>query len=183
MSTVNLPANSGIGRRHEAIIMCILCCFTSNLSNHLFSELGLLCLKFNELFKFQLLVKWVCLHCTLVVSYVFWNFYNHYLSLKVVFLFQSFSGSHCNHKRRSSHHWREWQAMYCSWTENEILWRHFLRNHLRPMRRFYGAYLLSKTANSIFKNSHRSFFFKDDFENRFLKIYSITTTKNVVKIL
>jgi len=40
------------------------------------------------------------------------------------------------------------------------------RNHLRPMRGFYGAYLFSKSANSNFENPHRLFIF----EGRILRI-------------
>ena len=57
------------------------------------------------------------------------------------------------------------------------------RNHLRPMRGFYGAYLFSKSANSNFKILIDCSFLRDDFENRFLKNYLISTTKNVGNIL
>ena len=68
--------------------------------------------------------------------------------------------------------WLKWE---CSIVEK------FVRNHLRPIRRFYGAYLLSKSANSNIRIDCS--FWRDDFENRFIKKYSITTTKNVEKIL
>ena len=57
----------------------------------------------------------------------------------------------------------------------------FFRINLRPIRRFYGAYFFSKSANSIFKILIDCPFWKDDFENRFLN-HSMTTTKNVTKI-
>ena len=57
----------------------------------------------------------------------------------------------------------------------------FFRIHLRPIRRFYGAYLFSKSANSIFKILIDCPFWRDDFENRFIKNYSIRTMKNVTK--
>ena len=53
----------------------------------------------------------------------------------------------------------------------------FFRYHFRPMRRFYGAYLFSKSANSILKILVVSSFLRDDFENRFLKNYLITQRK------
>ena len=49
-------------------------------------------------------------------------------------------------------------------------YREFFRIYLRPLRRFYGAYLLSKTANSILKILIDRSFLRDDFENRFLEI-------------
>ena len=36
------------------------------------------------------LVKWVCLHCTIAAYHAHWNTQSHKLSLKVVFLCQSF---------------------------------------------------------------------------------------------
>ena len=65
----------------------------------------------------------------------------------------------------------------CSIIEN------FFRIHLRPIRRFYGAYLFSKSANAIFKILIDCPFWRDDFENRFFFNYSMTTRKNVTKIL
>ena len=41
--------------------------------------------------------------------------------------------------------------MYGSGTEIAVLLRIFYRIHLRPIRRFYGVYLFSKSANAIFK--------------------------------
>ena len=54
---------------------------------------------------------------------------------------------------------------------------------MRPIIRFNGAYLFSKSENSVFKILLHCPFWRDDFENRFFLIYSITTTKNVTKIL
>ena len=56
-------------------------------------------------------------------------------------------------------------------------------DHFKPMRRFYGVYLFSKRANSIFEILIECSFLRDDFENWFLKNYSITTAKNVETIL
>ena len=47
---------------------------------------------------------------------------------------------------------------------------------------FYGAYLFSKSANSIFKILLHCPFWRNDFEKWFFKNYLITTTKNVTKI-
>ena len=58
----------------------------------------------------------------------------------------------------------------------------FFRNHLKPIRLFYSAYLFSKSTNSIFKILIDCWLLRDDFENRLLKNYSIKMTKNVVKI-
>ena len=49
------------------------------------------------------------------------------------------------------------------------------------MKRFYGAYLFSKSANVIFKILLDGSFLRDDFENWFLKNYSITAAKNGVQ--
>ena len=62
------------------------------------------------------------------------------------------------------------------WNEEEIF-----KNHLTPMKRFYSAYLFSKSANLIFKILID--FLRDEFENRFQKKYSKTTTKNEIKIV
>ena len=63
------------------------------------------------------------------------------------------------------------------------------------MRLFYSAYLLSKSVNSIFKIFKDCSFLMDnliydlmddlmdDFENLFLKNYSLTATESVVHIL
>ena len=61
------------------------------------------------------------------------------------------------------------------WSLRDYNWMSFLR-------RFYSAYLFSKSANAIFIILMDCSFSIDDFENRFLKNYSITTTTNVVKI-
>ena len=70
--------------------------------------------------------------------------------------------------------------MIGSLTVNEVV-ETFFRNHLRPIRSFYGAYLFSKSANSIFKILIDCSFSGDDFKKRYSTNYSITTTKNVVK--
>ena len=57
--------------------------------------------------------------------------------------------------------------MYSSISSNVL---NFLGKNLRPMRRFYGAYLLNKSAILIFKILIDCSFLRDDFENRFLKI-------------
>ena len=59
----------------------------------------------------------------------------------------------------------------------------FFRNHLRPIRRFYGPYLFSKSANSIFKVLIDCPCWRDDFKSRFYKNYSKPTKKNVTKFL
>ena len=41
--------------------------------------------------------------------------------------------------------------MYGSWTKVAVLLRIFFGIHLRPFRRFYGAYLFSRSANTTFK--------------------------------
>ena len=41
----------------------------------------------------------------------------------------------------------------------------YFRIHLRPIRRFYGAYLFRKSANSIFKILNYCPFWRDDFVN------------------
>ena len=41
--------------------------------------------------------------------------------------------------------------MYGSWNEIAVL-ENFFMIYLRPIRRFYGAYLFSKNANSKVKN-------------------------------
>ena len=74
-------------------------------------------------------------------------------------------------------------ATYSSWIENIVLWRNFLRNHLRPFLRFYGAYFFSESANSILKILTDCSFLRNDFENQFLRNYSIATTKNFFTIL
>ena len=56
------------------------------------------------------------------------------------------------------------------------------RNPLRPMIRFYDAYLFSKRANLNFKILIDCLFLTDDYENSFLKSYSIMTKKNEIKI-
>ena len=58
----------------------------------------------------------------------------------------------------------EVRMQYC----REIFWI-----PLSLMRRFYGAYLFSKSANSIFKILKDFLFRKNDFENRFFKNYII----------
>jgi len=63
----------------------------------------------------------------------------------------------------------------CSITEK------FFRIHLRPMRLVYGAYLYSKSANSIYKILIDCPFWRDDFENWFYLNYSITPTIKVTK--
>ncbi len=50
------------------------------------------------------------------------------------------------------------------------------------MRRFYGAYLFSESANSTFKNLLDCSFRRDEFQNLLMKNYSITTTKNLTKL-
>ena len=55
------------------------------------------------------------------------------------------------------------------------------RESFETYESFYGAYLFSKSANSIFK-IHIGIL-RDDLKNRVFKYYSITTTKDVVKIL
>ena len=51
------------------------------------------------------------------------------------------------------------------------------------MRRFYGAYLFIKSANSILKILIDCSFLRNDFENQFLRNYSIATTKKNSTIL
>ena len=71
--------------------------------------------------------------------------------------------------------------MYGSWTDNDSIVETFFRNHFRPMWRIYVTYLFRKSANSNFKILIDCSFLMDDFENRFLKNYSSTTTKSEVK--
>ena len=62
----------------------------------------------------------------------------------------------------------------------------FFKIPLRLMRCFYGAYLFSERANSIFETLIDCSFWRarrDDFENRFFFNSSRTTTKNVTSIL
>ena len=57
--------------------------------------------------------------------------------------------------------------MYGSWTEIAVLLRNnFLGLILDLLDVFTGAYLLSKSANSIFKILIDCPFWRDDFENR-----------------
>ena len=71
--------------------------------------------------------------------------------------------------------WLKWE---CSIVEK------FVRNHLRPIRRFYGTDICSAWAQIQSLISSWIVHIKGfDFENRFIKKYSITTTKNVEKIL
>ena len=44
--------------------------------------------------------------------------------------------------------------MYGSWTENGVLWKIYLRIHLRPIQRFNDVQLLSLSAKSTFKIIH-----------------------------
>ena len=55
----------------------------------------------------------------------------------------------------------------------------FFRIHIRPMRRFYGAFMFSKNL----QRTQICLFWSNDVENRFLKNHSLTTMKNVKKNL
>ena len=52
---------------------------------------------------------------------------------------------------------------------------------MRPIRRFYGAYLFSESALEIFKILDDCSFWKYDIENRFYLNYSMKATKNLTK--
>ena len=65
--------------------------------------------------------------------------------------------------------------MYGSWTEIAVL--------LRPILRFYGAYLFRKRGISIFKSSLIVYFGGMTFKNQFFKNHSKTTKKNVTNFL
>ena len=59
--------------------------------------------------------------------------------------------------------WLKWEC---------IIVEKFVRNHLRPIRRFYGAYLLRKSANSNYNILMDCSYLRDDFGNRLKKIFN-----------
>ena len=63
----------------------------------------------------------------------------------------------------------------------QYYWENFERIHLRPIRRFYGAYLFNKSSNAIFEILIDCSFWSGDFENQFYFNHSMTTTKDVAK--
>ena len=65
----------------------------------------------------------------------------------------------------------DWQYMVVELIECSLV-KIFFRIHLRPVRRFYGAYLFNKSANSIFKILLQCPFWRKwrDFKNWFFKI-------------
>ena len=55
------------------------------------------------------------------------------------------------------------------------------RTHLRSIKPVDPAYLFSRRQNSIFKILINRLFWRDDFENQFIKNHSMTTTKMLHK--
>ena len=70
--------------------------------------------------------------------------------------------------------------MYGSWTENVVLWRFFLEI-IKDLFDVFTVHICSARAQIQSLKFSYIVFLRDDFENRFFRNYSITTTKNVVK--
>ena len=76
-----------------------------------------------------------------------------------------------------THFSKKWFALICLGNMKDV-WQFFwdiFGIHLRPLRRFWGAYLFSKSANSIFKILIDCSFWRDDFLKLFKKCNKIST--------